>query len=352
MISFFFNKLLLICYVIDKKYGGAGMAKWSNLTERQPIATKMLKQMLLRNRVAHAYLIQGDEGTGKKEIGYLIAKSLFCQQVRDGEPCDQCIECNRIESGNHPDVHWIQPDGASIKIDQIAQLQKEFTYKGMESNQKVYLIYHADLMTANAANRLLKFLEEPSQKTTAILMTENSQAILDTIKSRCQTIMLKPLSPTYVQSILEEEGISPENARLFSVIMPNLQQARELDQDEWFAQARSLVVQLIGTLQSNPDETLLFIQKQWIDHFSDRDKLNFSLDLLIYWFKDLVYLNLDQDDQVVFQSYLKELEQARWHWSQADIVGTLALILEAKKQLMQNGHPTLVMEKLVLQMQR
>ena len=117
---------------------------------------------------------------------------------------------------------------------------------------------------------------------------------------------VKPLSPTYVQSILEEEGISPENARLFSVIMPNLQQARELDQDEWFAQARSLVVQLIGTLQSNPDETLLLSRNNGSIIFQIVTSLIFSLDLLIYWFKDLVYLNLDQDDQVVFQSYLKK----------------------------------------------
>ena len=328
------------------------MKNWSNIVERQPIATKMLQQMLVRQRVSHAYLIQGDKGTGKEAIGYLLAKSLFCKQIANGEPCNQCNECNRIDSGNHPDVHWVRPDGASIKKDQIAHLQKEFTYTGMESNQKVYLISHADLMTTNAANRLLKFLEEPNQQTTAILMTANNHAILDTIKSRCQMITLKPLSAKSIQSVLEDEGISPENARLFSVVMPNLEQARKLDQDEWFAQSRSLMVQLIGILQSNSDETLYFIQKQWMDHFSDRDKLNFSLDLLTYWFKDLIHLQLDQQESLVYQSYRNELEQAVWRWSRQDIVAILSLILEAKKQLIQNIHPTLVMEKLVLQMQR
>ena len=328
------------------------MKSWSNIIERQPIATKMLQQMLVRERVSHAYLIQGDKGTGKEAIGYLLAKSLFCKQIDNSEPCNQCYDCKRIDSGNHPDVHWIRPDGASIKKDQIAHLQKEFTYTGMESNQKVYLISHADLMTTNAANRLLKFLEEPSRKTTAILMTENNQAILDTIKSRCQILTLKPLSPKSVQQILENNAVSRENARLFSVVMPNLEQAMKLDQDEWFAQARSLMVQLISILQSNLDETLFFIQKQWMTHFSDRDKLNLSLDLLTYWFKDLIYLQLDQQESLVYQSYLTELEQATWHWSRQDIVEILVLILEAKKQLTQNVHPTLVMEKLVLQMQR
>src|SRR5699024_11049523 len=182
------------------------MKSWKELSKEQPIATKMLQQMLKRQRVAHAYLIQGDPGTAKDVIGSLLAKSLLCQQMKDGEPCQTCHDCQRIDSGNHPDVHWIHPDGASIKKDQIAHLQKEFTYTGVESNQKVYLISHADLMTTNAANRLLKFLEEPSQKTRAILMTENSQSILDTIKSRCQIISLTPLSPQSIQDNLQEEG--------------------------------------------------------------------------------------------------------------------------------------------------
>src|SRR5699024_10155784 len=190
----------------------------------------------------------------------------------------------------------------------------------VESNQKVYLISHADLMTTNAANRLLKFLEEPSQKTRAILMTENSQSILDTIKSRCQIISLTPLSPQSIQDNLEEEGVLPENARLFSVIMPNLEQARALDQNEWFAEARKIVVQLIQTLQSKQDETLLFIHTKWIDHFSDRDKQEFGLDMLMYWFKDLIHLQIDQRELIVFQSYLKELESCVWHWSTGETI--------------------------------
>lgn len=328
------------------------MKKWADIEDEQPIATKILQQMLIRKRVAHAYLIYGEEGTGKETVGYLLAKSLFCKNSEQAEPCNQCNECKRIDSGNHPDVHWIRPDGASIKKEQIAHLQKEFTYTGLESNQKIYLISDADLMTVNAANRLLKFLEEPSRQTTAILMTANSQGMLDTIKSRCQIITLKPLSPRLMQKALEDEGILPENARLFSVVMPNIEQARALDQDEWFAQARGLVVQLVGILHSNSDESLLFIQKQWMEHFTDRDQLSFGLDLLTYWFKDLVYLQNDQQESLVFLSYLKELQTAVWQWSKQETIAILSHILEAKKRLIQNVHPTLVMEKLTLQMQR
>src|SRR5699024_11770175 len=78
----------------------------------------------------------------------------------------------------------IEPDGQSIKIEQIRQLQKEFTYSGVESNQKVYIIEGAETLTVNAANRILKFLEEPSQATTAMMLTENGQAMLDRKSTR------------------------------------------------------------------------------------------------------------------------------------------------------------------------
>ncbi|MFG5456460.1 DNA polymerase III subunit delta', partial [Enterococcus faecalis] len=78
------------------------------------------------------------------------------------EPCESCRNCQRIESGNHPDVHVVHPDGLSIKKGQIQALQEEFSKTGLESHKKLYIISHADQMTVNAANSLLKFLEEPS----------------------------------------------------------------------------------------------------------------------------------------------------------------------------------------------
>src|SRR5690606_18903914 len=128
----------------------------------------MLMNSIKRNRVSHAYLINGEHGTGKEEFALLIAKVLFCLERNEVEPCQKCINCKRIESRNHPDVHWIEPEGKSIKKEQIENLQKEFTYSGLESNQKVYVIKEADTLTVNASNRILKFLEEPTRQTTAI----------------------------------------------------------------------------------------------------------------------------------------------------------------------------------------
>lgn len=170
------------------------MENWSTITHTQPLASRTIMNSFNKNRISHAYLLQGGRGTGKKKIAMLLAKTLFCANKQGPEPCQVCNVCKRIESQNHPDVHWIEPEGRSIKIEQVQHLQKEFTYTGLESNQKVYVVTHADTLTINAANRILKFLEEPNRQTTAILLTENIQSIIPTIRSRCQIIDLQPLN--------------------------------------------------------------------------------------------------------------------------------------------------------------
>jgi DNA polymerase-3 subunit delta' len=328
------------------------MQRFEELEQIQPVAVKMLKKMINHNRIAHAYLIHGDPGTKKRAIAETLALRLFCRETETAEPCLTCRDCKRVLSRNHPDLHWIKPDGLSIKKEQIEALQREFIYSGVESNRKVYVIEDADLMTVNASNRLLKFLEEPSQETTAILLTKNQQQLLDTIRSRCQVIALRPLSGKAIETALIESGITKENARIFQAIAPQLEEAKALDQDEWFAEARKLMVQLVGMLIDKPQETLLFIEKHWMQHFNDRDKLLLGLDLLLLWFKDLMYLHIGDTEHTVLISYQAELERVSLRYTRKELVAILSAITSAKQKLNQHTHPTLVMEQLTLQMQR
>src|SRR5699024_4346911 len=158
----------------------------------------------------------------------LLAMTLFCESSDGLEPCQSCPVCQRVDSGNHPDVHWIEPDGNSIKNDQIKLLRKEFAYTGYESEKKVYIISAAETLTVNAANRILKFLEEPDMETTAILLTDNVKGILPTIQSRCQIIDLKPLETTAFQHRLVElkdTSITESNARFLSALTNNIDEA-------------------------------------------------------------------------------------------------------------------------------
>lgn len=329
------------------------MKSWSEVAEVQPLASKIITNSIKKDRISHAYLLQGERGTGKEEIALLIAKGLFCKNKTGVEPCHECNACKRIASGNHPDVHWIIPDGQSIKIEQIKNLQKEFTYSGLESARKVYVVKGADTLTLNAANRILKFLEEPSKQTTAIMMTENSQSIIATIRSRCQVIDLQPLNPVHFHTQLIEKGMDKRNAVLMGALTNNLEDAFTWNNDEWFATARSLVVQLVELFSNNPEDVFLFVHSRWITHFKERNGQDQGLDLLLMAFKDILYYHIGDEEAMVFFAPGEELlEKAAMSFSQEKLVQVLNAVLQAKRKLKQNVHPTLVIEQLTLQIQR
>ena len=328
------------------------MNTWNELKEVQPLVCQMLLNSIRKKRVAHAYLFEGERGAGKKEAGLLLAKSLYCEHPdENNHPCNQCANCRRISSGNHPDVHLIEPDGLSIKKEQIYHLQDEFSKKGVESERKVYILSAADKMTVQAANSLLKFLEEPSSETTAILITEQSQRILPTILSRCQMITFQPLSTEQVKTRLLNEGIDVQTASLASQLTNRYEEARQISFDDWFAQAQRKVLKLYEVLSQDYMKALIYLQEDWFDHFKDKEQLNRGLDLLLLIYKDLLYIQLDQQDSIVFQRMKTELEQSALRYSQVGLAKHMEAILEAKRRLMANTNPQLVMEQLVLNLQ-
>ncbi|MCM3729331.1 DNA polymerase III subunit delta' [Neobacillus cucumis] len=325
---------------------------WDQLLELQPTVLKMLKNSLLKNRVAHAYLFEGMRGTGKKEIALLLTKSLFCEQLVEGyKPCESCNNCLRINNGNHPDVHIVEPEGLSIKVEQIRNLQAEFSKKGVESQNKVYVISHADKMSVSASNSLLKFLEEPNPGTVAFLLTEQVQQLLPTILSRCQVLVFQPLAPQMMIKQLIENGVHPAKAPLLAQLTNNLEEALKLNVDEWFAQAQKIVVKLYEVLKKNSLEAMVTLQGDWFLHFKEKEQIQRGLDLLLLIFKDLLYIQLDRQEQLVFIEENERLRQYALQTSGRRLSDQMSAILDAKRKLQANMNPQLMMEQLVLKLQ-
>ncbi|WP_044895815.1 DNA polymerase III subunit delta' [Bacillus alveayuensis] len=324
---------------------------WEQLEQYQPTVLKMIAKILQKGRVAHAYLFEGQRGTGKKDVSILFAKSLFCINRNGYKPCNNCINCRRIDSRNHPDVHVIEPDGQSIKKAQIEALQAEFSKTGVESHKKLYIIEHADRMTANAANSLLKFLEEPNSETVAILLTEQYHRMLNTIVSRCQVLSFKPLPPNAIADYLQEQDIPSHFALLAAHVTNNREHALELSRDDWFAQARKIVLQLYEALHKNYLQALFIVQEQWIEHFVEKQQIDLGLDLLLYLYKDLIYIQLGETEKVVYKDRISDLNQLALTMSQKRIAESMTAILQAKARLNTNMNPQLLMEQLVLKLQ-
>ncbi len=324
---------------------------WSELGSYQPRVMKLLANSIQKDRLAHAYLFEGKKGTGKREVGILLAKSFFCENLENYEPCQMCKNCKRIQSGNHPDVHLVEPDGLSIKKGQIQALQEEFSKSGVESSKKLYMINHADKMTVNAANSLLKFLEEPNANTIAILITEQYHKMLNTILSRCQLLSFHPLQPIAIQQTLINSNVASHIASLVSQLTNDTEAALELSKDDWFAQARLKVIKLYEILTTRKGQAPLYIHTEWMGHFNDKEKQETGLDLLLYIYKDVLSVQLGKDEHVIYQDIIQQLKHHALQITQRSVTEKVTSILEAKKRLHANVNPQLLMEQLVLTLQ-
>ncbi len=329
------------------------MQTWGELQSVQPLASKIIINSLKRNRISHAYLIQGTRGTGKKDFATLLAMTLLCEQRQGIEPCQDCHKCNRIMTGNHPDVHWIESDGKTIKNEQIDLLRKEFVYTGLETARKIYIISGAEALTVNAANRILKFLEEPDMETTAILLTDNGQSIIPTIRSRCQIIDLQPLDQTAFQHRLvqlENESINENNARLLSALTNNIDDAIMYHKEEKLYEIRDIVTQLIYELLDNYEERYLFVHQKWLPQLKERQDQALGLDILIIAINDVVHFQMGRENHTfLFQPGDGLLQRAVNQFTQKRLLQMLKDLLHARQKMNQYVHPTLVMEQLVLQ---
>lgn len=324
---------------------------WASLEKAQPIASKILMNSIKKNRIAHAYLIQGLRGTGKKEIATLLTQTIFCPEKKGVEPCGVCHVCKRVSSRNHPDVHWIEKDGQSIKNEQVDYLRKEFSYSSLESTRKIYIIDDAQTLTNQAANRLLKFLEEPLVETTAILLTDNIQAMIPTIRSRCQIIDLKPLDTDLLQKEMMKSNLSEQQSRLMSAITYNIDEAIELDEDEKYQEIIKSAKGMIEAIVNNYDNRFIYLHQNWLKEITDRNDTEHGLDLLLLGFKDIAYLQIGKKESLVFFNATDQiLKDAQQHFSKKRLLQIMNALLKTKQKLKQNVNPTLLMEQFVLQL--
>jgi DNA polymerase-3 subunit delta' len=327
---------------------------WQELKQQQPLVVNMITNSIKRGRLSHAYLLQGSRGTGKSKIASLLAMTLFCKSRQGIEPCQTCATCRRIQTGNHPDVHWVEREGQSIKNEQIKALRKEFAYTGYESTKKVYIISSVETLTVNAANRILKFLEEPDIETTAILLTDNVQGVLPTIRSRCQILDLKPLEETAFQHRLvglTEHSISEGNAKVLSALTNNMDEAIQFHKEEKVYHIRDMVQEFIDVLVSCHQERYLFLHQKWFPLLKEKKEQEQGLELLLLAFKDMINYQIGREDKILLFEHKKDglLGRAASHFTQGEILAMTKQVLDARRKLTQNIHPTLLMEQLVLQ---
>ncbi|WP_159888055.1 DNA polymerase III subunit delta' [Paenibacillus puerhi] len=309
---------------------------------------QMLQTSIRTDKVSHAYIFTGPAGSGRRAMAKAFAMALYCKVLPD-DACGECLECRKVEHGNHPDLHWVVPDGASIKIEQIRELQKQFAYRSTASGIKMYVLESADRMTTQAANSLLKFLEEPASQVVAVLITDNGQALLPTIRSRSQWVPFLPMARSRMQDLLLAEGQAPLLVQAAVHLAAGPEAARDMIQGNGFAEIRNLVIQLTKESLSRLPAALLISQQKLLKGELS-DKIGLWLDMLILWLKDMVQLGTGRREELVFSDQIdwmarEALSRPPEHW-----IACMEQAIETQKRLRFHANPQLTLEHILIQL--
>ena len=222
-----------------------------------------LQRLVVRDRPGHAYLFEGPEGVGKDVVAQALLSRLACTKAAPdvAEPCGHCPSCAAFIRGDHPDVTRLERDGATIKIDQVRNAVKRLRYEPVVGAIKGLIVDAADLLREEAANAMLKTLEEPSGQTVFILVTAKPQMLLDTIRSRCQVLRFAPLSPDDVAALLQAEGQPADMAGPASALAEgSMTLARTLCDPARMAFVDHVVAFALQLGQGAPSESAAFVE--------------------------------------------------------------------------------------------
>lgn len=309
---------------------------------------KVLKAMLEDGRVPHALLFVGPEGVGKAVVANVFAAGLLC--TCDGlKPCGSCPSCRQARNMCHPDLIRMSPDGASIKIDQVRELQRETALAPYYGQRRVGIIDAAETMTTQAANSLLKTLEEPVGDTVFILLSSARQQLLDTIISRCRIMPFHALSDDILSQALVERGIAKDQADAAARISGGRMGAALSLTSEGGLAARNQAAEIVMAL---PGCSLKYV---W-DTATLFDKLDRHQALNLYKYMTLVlrdiliYLSL-QDNKLQFNVDIAgRLTVAAHSWSEQSLLNALKAVEIARRALAANANIRLTSEALLIKL--
>lgn len=300
--------------------------------------------MLVVDRVPHSLLFAGAEGVGKKRFALELAKSFVCQNPNNFEACDKCAACKRADKfafpktddrdahqkvifSEHTDIGLVIPYNKNILIDAIRDLEKEANFRPYESKARFFLIDDAEkLNTAkdNAANALLKTLEEPAPTSYLFLITSRPDALLPTIISRCQTIRFAPITAMEIENyLLETKKFSPDDAKLLAKLSRgSIGNVLSMDLEK-FRQGRETMLKVLESLLIKQDRTVLLRTAEEMNDAKNKDNYNASLEILESLIHDVWKLSLGENEENIvhadIKTHLKELTEnaaskrlARW----------------------------------------
>lgn len=303
--------------------GGAALPGVFEGIAAQDSALRVLQRALKVDRVAHAYLFEGPSGVGKERAAIALACALLCPKARGGERCT-CSACERVRAGNHPDVRVFRPRDEGDRNLQVELIRSEllpFTkFAPFEAEAACVIFPEADVSFpihhAEAANALLKTLEEPRARVTFLLLSERPDRLLPTIRSRCQRVRFRPLPSSTLVRIMESHDV-PEAVRAPAVALSQgrADRALALSADNLVEKLIDLVLRIDEAVAAGRPGDLLDLARE----LADSDQLELLLSALSLFYRDVAHIALQTPEPNLAFPHLTSALSAR-----AQSLGALA----------------------------
>ena len=324
------------------------MPGFSTIIGRADVVSHM-QNAIRSGKISHAYLIEGESGTGKMLLARIFAQTLQCE-AGGADACGVCTSCRQAEGKNHPDIIYVTHEKpALISVDEIRQqVVSDSAILPYSGPYKIYIVEDAQKMNEAAQNALLKTLEEPPEYVIILLLTVNASGLLETIRSRCERILLKPVPDDLVEKYLMEHLQIPDyQARLcLAFAQGSIGRAMDLAASEDFAQIRKTAVMVAERAREMDIAQLSAIVKEMAQF---RLSINDFLDILAIWYRDALYFKATRSaDALIFKEELPRIRERARLSSYEGIEAVLRAIETAKQRLDANVNFDLTMELLFM----
>ncbi|MGI9034638.1 MAG: ATP-binding protein [Pyrinomonadaceae bacterium] len=335
-------------------------------------AQEILRRLLKNGRVPHSFIFAGEAGVGNKLFALETAKAFVCQNPQTGEACDACGACRRADSfslpnsdkkedyekvffSEHSDIGMVAPFKNSILTDAVRQLEAEANFRPFEGRARIFIVDNAEkLNTAkdNAANALLKTLEEPSPTTYIFLITSRPDALLPTILSRCQMLRFAPLEAKQIEAFLEgTKQFAIDDAEILSKFAKgSIGRALQMDVGKFREQRESMLAALKSLLAKRDRAALLKIAEEMGDA-KNKDFYKTYLNILQTLIHDVWILRLKQPEEIIVNTDLKpELKLLAENADSKILASWLAEIEVLRENLKVNINRKIAADALFMQM--
>lgn len=306
----------------------------------------ILKRAQSSDRLAHAYLFEGPEGVGKRLVALALARSLFCA-TRNG--CGECPACRKVDHQNHPDLHMIEADGNTIKIEQIRALQKELSFRPLEGERKICVIEAAEKMNSSSGNALLKTLEEPAGHALLILLTSRPDAVLPTIRSRCQRLPFSRLPTATIRRALTEADTGDDaHAHILATLSDgSFHKALGRDRD-LYLERRKTILKAVTALSHGSYLPLFELAAELAE---EKERLSEILDILRAFYRDLLLCQHGwPEDDLVNRDLIDKVRRSAAQESPQSLLRKIEAINAAYFHLERNVNGQLTFDVLLMRL--